>query len=511
MKKLLLVLLFVTYHFSISYSQELEKIPYTVNEADIKKFDYYSGFLGSDDNSFYILRRSEDVTIMYGTMTEFYVDYFNTNFELRNSIYLEGFYGWLHMPRSLDRAEFVHLNPDGKLFLGYTTYDKGNSEFYIGEVDKQTGSIYSKKLIFSGDNIDLRRTISIVESEDKRLLGVHSLVPSKDERFESHLFTASLTRDFELVKSNMVVLPMKSEGTSSNIMGVKSSKQHSDLNFDNNGDFSFVMRVNIKNAVQNSLKDYYYYVFSIQDDQGKYLQTVLGTTDTNFLNDVSLHKVNDNELVCIGRYSLYSNEQYFTVGQAIYTIDKRNFSDPSFKFIPFSESEVAILRPEVGQSIEKAMRKTFSKKDLQSQSVPWLKTISSNLESNGTFTSLSEVKVGYTFGNISEINFDNKNGINSINTIYRDQIGRYYNSQTIHMKFGSKNLIVFQNEKDRIVKLGIIEQNGKSKEFELINMKIEKKFLFPVKYFVIEEKKKMYFIYDEKKSAKIYQFDISGL
>jgi hypothetical protein len=90
-----------------------------------------------------------------------------------------------------------------------------------------------------------------VVSEDKKLLGIHSLVPSKDERFESHLFTASLTQDFELVKSNMVVLPMKSERTSSDILGVNSSKRHNDLNFDNNGNFSFVMRVNIKKAIQN--------------------------------------------------------------------------------------------------------------------------------------------------------------------------------------------------------------------------------------------------------------------
>lgn len=113
------------------------KIPYTVKEVDIIKTDYYDGFLGSDEHGFYLLRKSGVAPVMYGTMNEVYINYFNTDFELKNSIYLEGYYEWLHMPRILDRAEFVHLNPDGKLYLGYTTYEKGNSEFILEKLIKK--------------------------------------------------------------------------------------------------------------------------------------------------------------------------------------------------------------------------------------------------------------------------------------------------------------------------------------------------------------------------------------
>ncbi|WP_192347324.1 hypothetical protein [Algoriphagus sp. Y33] len=122
MKKLLILLIVVSCFFSPSYSQELDKIPYIVKEVGLKKLDEYSGFIGSDENGLYLLRESDNLTGLYGTMTEVYIDYFNTDFELQNSIYLEGYYAWLHMPRSLDRVEFVHLSPQGKLYLGYTTF-----------------------------------------------------------------------------------------------------------------------------------------------------------------------------------------------------------------------------------------------------------------------------------------------------------------------------------------------------------------------------------------------------
>ena len=54
-----------------------------------------------------------------------------------------------------------------------------------------------------------------------------------------------------------------------------------------------------------------------------------------------------------------------TEGLAIYTIDKRNFQDPNYSFISFTQDQMAKLKPKRGQLIEKLTGRTFSKNKLK--------------------------------------------------------------------------------------------------------------------------------------------------
>ncbi len=353
-----------------------------------------------------------------------------------------------------------------------------------------------------------------MESEDKKLLGIYSLVPNKYEGFESYLFTAALTRDFEVVKSNLVELPIKSKRSSSDILGVSTSNSNATLNFDNGGDFSFLMRVNIRGAAKNGVKDYYYTIYSIQNEPGEYLQTALGTADTNFINDVSIHKLDDNNLICVGRYSSYSNTTEITEGLAIYTIDKRNFKDPKYIFIPFTKDQLEKLKPKVGQSMERLAEKNYNKKELES-GIPYFNITSSKVKDNGSISIRTELKYFryslINLGNLSIIDFD-KNGINSIQSIDRNQEEATFTGN-IFSQISTDNLQLFidQNRGEKIIRIQSIEKNAPTKIYELFNTKVDKDFSVTDRYYIVESTKKLVFVLNQNKSAKFYQFDISGL
>ena len=81
----------------------------------------------------------------------------------------------------------------------------------------------------------------------------------------------------------------------------------------------------------------------------------------------------------------------FTEGLVIYTVDKGNFKDPSYSFIPLTKEQIAKLRPQKGQLMEKLMRRTISKS--KSVSVTsYLDITSSEINRNGSIDIVLELK-----------------------------------------------------------------------------------------------------------------------
>jgi hypothetical protein len=161
----------------------------------------------------------------------------------------------------------------------------------------------------------------------------------------------------------------------------------------------------------------------------------------------------------------------FTEGLVIYTVDKGNFKDPSYSFIPLTKEQIAKLRPQKGQLMKKHMRSTISK----SKSVnvaPYLDITSSEIKRNGSIDIVLELK-GHAksylmyLGNLFSINYT-KNGVNSIQTVLRDK-QQISNTFQVFPNIATEThkMIISQNDNEPIFRLYNRGKNGQLKEYEL--------------------------------------------
>ena len=160
------------------------------------------------------------------------------------------------------------------------------------------------------------------------------------------------------------------------------------------------------------------------------------------------------------------------------------------------------------------MEKNYNKKELE-RGIPYFNITSSKVKDNGSISIRTELKYFryslINLGNLSIIDFD-KNGINSIQSIDRNQEEATFTGN-IFSQISTDNLQLFidQNRGEKIIRIQSIEKNAPTKIYELFNTKVDKDFSVTDRYYIVESTKKLVFVLNQNKSAKFYQFDISGL
>ncbi|WP_217349188.1 hypothetical protein [Algoriphagus sp. A40] len=466
-KLLLLVIIICTFSWS-GYSQN-SSLPFKTKEIKSDTKDDVRSIIGSDRNGVYVsgFRNSNA-----------FIEFFDLDFNLTRSISLDGYNYNADGPNERN-IEFFFIDKEReKLILAFTTYKDYVSSLYFVDIDTNSGLISDSRLVYSEKGINRKNTFAFVEDKNEIFFGVYSLLPTPSEKFESSLFMIVFNKDFKPIKSNHVTLPIKL-----NLEGEMDSSKKFVL-LSTKGDFVFLMKIGLRKARKNGYKDYYYHVFQVSDVSGEYKQSILGNADDKNLADVFIHEGDSGNLICVGTYIDESGYIFpATLGVAVYTIDPRNFGDPSYSFIPFSTEQIAQLQTKKGQYLGKAIRKKYTKKRL-AIGAPAFGLNSSRLEQDetitlfGTSSALMNVRTGslnYTMehgGDMYVMSLSDSRNL-SIHSVQRNYFGvtSLMPNVPVFDQIGNSNGILFLDSNKYDIKFSTVNDFGEVRTSFLASLK----------------------------------------
>ncbi|MDR7131608.1 hypothetical protein J2X69_003972 [Algoriphagus sp. 4150] len=488
MKKLLILLIVVSCFFSPTYSQ-VNKIPYTIKELDGKMRDQYHSILGYDANGFYALKTKTKGVAIYGIpmgiKAEISIDYVNQDLEVERTILLE-------LADAKNSVEFLHFVEDQNILkIAYSSYNDETTKLFIGDVDLKSGKVSNANLIFSESGMDRRGTFDLTESSDKSIFGLFSIVPSKEGKLESKVFTAAFDSEFKLLKQNLVIIPLKAKSSTSTlsaVSGLSALTSRTEL-IDQNGNISFLIRIGESKLINFGMPEYNYHVIKISDEPGKFQSTHIGKDESYFLKGALLNEDENRNIICVASYSEEKNVHHVVRGLVVYTMESDNFEDIKTQKIEFSESQISQILPRKGQTIAR-IASGYLKKSSKANAI-FLNLNFSRINSDGSISLFSElfhsyyvqsskteiartVKLG---GDIFEMNISDGQ-LNSITTIEREFNGdiAYIQGSYLHGMVDGEDILMFLDTESFDLKYAIRNEFGEYKESYIPNIKKNKDF-----------------------------------
>lgn len=449
MKFRFLISLMFLFLFNETFAQN-PTLDYRFKEIEIDDNNEYQSILGKWNGNLIAVRSSDLKNLKLTVSTNsiklanptliknanIILDFFDQNLILKKSIPFSE-YSFNSTEPYGKNIEFVKLDSiNSKIVFGYSTFEEFNMKFYLSEYDLKTDQFSIGKLVGSFETFDRRGSFHFVESVKGKYFGVYSFLPSPKNDLTSSLITITFDSKFNSVKKNNFVLPFGNNG-GSDFLDFPSTKmdtfvkgsnpllgvRNNSVLLDQSGYFNFVLKVTNLKPNKYDLKPYNFHVIRESDQEGEYISSILGLSDSNSVNHLFLHDNGDGKILCVGTWI----DGLLVKGLVVYYLDERNFKDPSYKFIPFNRDLVSLMLIQKHQYLRK-FGMYFGNK--VPEGVPRLSLDYSSMSEDGAFnlfmsagtSRIIEDDFLYVGGNIFNLKMKN-NEIQSIQVIPRNYLG----------------------------------------------------------------------------------------
>lgn len=342
MKKLFpLFLLFFIFNLLAAHAQS---DPAKFKELDSKMLDSYVAILKADENGIIALKTKTKgamlgAMVSMGLKAEVYIDQFDSDLNLTKSTFLDGFF--FEIFNSVDNGvEFLFMSPSGNLLLASSTYLDGNLKLILNEIDFNSGKTISSKVIHEEKGIDRRGTYRILYSKNGEKLGIFSQVGTDKKNFETSLFYAELSQEFDVLWSNTTVLPFFSKESSSSIRNIASG-ENEENNFEAlllpNGQFLFNFKIQEKDFKKSGRNEYYNTLITVGKESSSIKTKVIGNDKKEYIKDLGIGADLDGSIVLLGTYGDENNQ--VNKGRYFARLDPQTMTLQNEAFAPFSGND----------------------------------------------------------------------------------------------------------------------------------------------------------------------------
>jgi hypothetical protein len=317
------------------------------------------------------------------------------------------------------------------------------------------------------------------------------MVPSKEDKSESRLFTAAFDSNFKVIKQNQVILPLKTKTSTSSLSAISGSStlsSRTDL-MDQNGNMSFLIRIDDSKRINLGMTDYSYHVIKLSDESGEFQSVALGKGESYFLKDVVINEDKKGNIVCVASYSEDKTIHQVINGLVVYTMDSDNFEIVKNSKTQFSDGQLSQMRPRNGQTIEKTIS-GYLKKSSKSSAI-FLDLNFSRINADGSISLFAELfhsynvqsskyQIGRTVelgGDIFEMNISDGK-LNSITAIKREFNGdiAYVQGSYLHGMVDGEDILFFLDTESFDLKYAVRNEFGEYNESYIPNIKKNKDF-----------------------------------
>lgn len=342
MKKLfsLFALLFIL-------SLEVAKAQGSLNqykEMDSKMLDSYVSILKADEHGIIALKTRTKgamlgAMVSMGLKAEIYIDQFDSDLNLAKSTFLDGYN--YEISGSVDNSvEFLFISASGKLLLGSSTFENEISKLILNEIDINSGKTTSSRVIHEAKGIDRRGTYRILPSANSENVGFYSYKGTDKKNYETSLFYGELSKDFDLIWSNTVVLPFYSKVSTSNISNLatgESEKYNDGVLLLPGGQFFFNFKIQEKDFKKSGRNEYYNSLFTLGRESSSLQIKVLANDKKQYIKDLGLLEDQDGSIVLVGTYGNENNN--VNQGRYFAKLDPKTMALKNENFTPFVGEE----------------------------------------------------------------------------------------------------------------------------------------------------------------------------
>lgn len=318
--------------------------PPKFKELDSKMLDSYVAILKSDENGIIALKTKTKGAMLgammsMGMKAEIYIDQFDSDLNLTKSTFLEG-YNFEISGSVNNSVEFLNISPSGKLLLGCSTFENNVSKLVLNEIDINSGKTISSKVIHEEKDIDRRGTYRILYSKNGEKTGLFSFVGTDKKNFETSLFYGELSKEFNVVWSNTIVLPFFSKVSSSNISNLAVGEEEK---YDNealllpDGQFLFNFKIQEKDFKKSGRNEFYNTLFIVGKESSSSKIKLLGNERKEYIKELGFLTDPDGSIVLVGNYGNENNQ--VDKGRYFAKMDPKTLTLTSEYFTPFSGNE----------------------------------------------------------------------------------------------------------------------------------------------------------------------------
>lgn len=342
MKKLFpLFLLLFLLNMTVAQSQS---DPAKFKELDSKMLDSYVSILKADENGIIALKTKTKgamlgAMVSMGLKAEIYIDQFDSDLNLAKSTFLEDFY--FEIFNSVDNGvEFLLMSPSGKLLLASSSYIDDISKLILNEIDINSGETISSKVIHESKGIDRRGTYRLLYSRNGEKTGIFSYVGTDKKNFETSLYYAELSPEFNVSWSNTTVLPFFSKVSSSSIKNLGAGENeayNSEALLLPTGQFLFNFNIQEKDFKKTGRNEYYPTLISVGKESSSLKTKVIGNDRKEYIKDLSIETNLEGSIFLLGTYGNENN--VVKKGRYFAKLDPESLSIQTETFTPFAGTE----------------------------------------------------------------------------------------------------------------------------------------------------------------------------
>lgn len=338
MKKLfsLFALLFIL-------SLEVAKAQGSLNqykEMDSKMLDSYVSILKADEHGIIALKTKTKgamlgAMVSMGVKAEVFIDQFDSDLNLVKSTFLDG-YTFEVLNQVNNSVEFMYLSASGKLLLGSSTFENEVSKLILNQIDINSGKTTSSKVIYEAKGIDRRGTYRILSSTNSENIGFFSHIGTDKKNYETSLLYGELSKDFDLIWSNTIVLPFFSKVSTSNISNLatgEGEKYKDGVLLLPEGQFLFNFKIQEKDFKKSGRNEYYNTLFTLGRESSSLQIKVLANDNKEYIKDLGLLEEQDGSIVLVGTYGNENNS--VNQGRYFAKLDPKTMTLTNEKFTPF--------------------------------------------------------------------------------------------------------------------------------------------------------------------------------